>query len=265
MYSTTEEISEACTGQASGEEKRVSADEEQQLAGSKEEFEEEGGGGPSKAGRGEAMKIIVFGASGGTGRELVRQGTTMGHEVTAFVRNPQSIGGIPAIRAAVGDARDGDAVAAAVQGQDAVLSALGARSLRDSTLLPEAMTGILAGMQRHGVKRLIVLGAAGAWPGASSKVSIAGQAIVGMLGLTLLRHAFAAQRAMQKLIRTSDAEWTIVQPPLLLDEPGRGVYRVDGDGLPPRGMRIARGDVAAFMLAQLSSAEWVRKAPFVAW
>ncbi|HTV81553.1 MAG TPA: SDR family oxidoreductase [Acidobacteriaceae bacterium] len=211
------------------------------------------------------MKIVVFGASGGTGRELVRQGVALGHEVTAFVRNPQSLAGMPGIRLAAGDARDAKAVGAAVRGQDAVLSALGSRSLRDSTLLPEAMAGILAAIEGHGVRRLIVLGAAGAWPGAGSRVSGAGKLITGFLRLTLLRHAFEAQRAMQKLIRKSNTDWTIVQPPFLLNRPGRGVYRVDGDGLPPRGMRIARADVAAFMLEQLGSAEWVRKSPFLSW
>lgn len=211
------------------------------------------------------MKIVVFGASGGTGGELVRQGLGQGHEVTAFVRNPASMARVAGIHVLGGDARNAEAVASAVQGQDAVLSALGSRTLRDSTLLPEAMAGILAGMQRHGVKRLIVLGAAGAWPGASSKVSGAGKIIVGLLRLTLLRHAFAAQRAMQTMIYASNTDWTIVQPPFLVNAPGRGTYRVDGDSLPPRGMRIARTDVAAFMLAQLGSAEWVRKAPFVTW
>ncbi len=211
------------------------------------------------------MRIVVFGASGGTGRELVRQGIAQGHEVTGFVRNPQSVKDIPGVRVTTGDARNAAAVAAAIEGQEAVLSALGSRTLRDSTLLPEAMTGILAGMRQHGVRRLIVLGAAGAWPGASSKVSGVGKVIVGLLRLTLLRQAFAAQRAMQELIFASDVEWTVVQPPFLLNEPGRGVYRVDGASLPLRGMRIARGDVSAFMLAQLGREEWVRKSPFVAW
>lgn len=211
------------------------------------------------------MRIVIFGASGGTGQELVRQGLALGHEVTAFVRSPASLAGVSGVRVAVGDARDATAVAAAMHGQEAVLSSLGSRSLRDSTLLPDAMTGILAGMRQQGVKRLIVLGAAGAWPGASSKVSGVGKAVVGLLRLTLLRNAFAAQRAMQTLIYASDTDWTIVQPPFLINAPGRGKYRVDGEGLPPRGMRIARADVAAFMLAQLGSADWVRESPFISW
>lgn len=211
------------------------------------------------------MKIVVFGASGGTGRELVRQGVALGHEVTAFVRNPASMAGEAGVRVAVGDARDGEAVAAAVAGQEAVLSALGSRSLADESMLPAAMGQILPGMRRHGVRRLIVLGASGVGPGAGKNLSPAARVALGLIAATVLRKPFAAQRAMQALIRESDAEWTVVQPPRLLDVAGRGVWRVDGDALPRGGLRIARADVAAFMLAQLSSREWVRKSPFVAW
>lgn len=211
------------------------------------------------------MRIVVFGASGGTGRELVRQAVAMGHEVTAFVRNPASMEGQSGARIFAGNALDDQAVTKVIAGQEAVLSALGSRSLRDNSLLPEAMRRILPAMQQYRVRRLIVLGAAGAWPGGSRKVSVVGKVIVGLLRMTLLRRPFQAQRAMQELIQTSDMDWTIVQPPFLLNAPGRGVYRVDGDSLPPRGMRIARADVAHFMLAQLGSAEWVRKSPFIAW
>lgn len=211
------------------------------------------------------MKIVVFGASGGTGRELVRQGVALGHEVTAFVRNPASMEGQNGVRIFAGNALDDRAVLNAIAGQEAVLSALGSRSLRDNSLLPEAMRRILPAMQQHRVRRLIVLGAAGAWPGGRSKVSVVGKLIVGLLRMTVLRRPFQSQRAMQELIQTSDTDWTIVQPPFLLNAPGRGVCRVDGESLPPRGMKIARADVAQFMLAQLGSAEWVRKSPFIAW
>jgi len=211
------------------------------------------------------MKIVIFGASGGTGRELVQQGLALGHEVTAFVRNPASMHGQSNIRVVVGDARDAATVFRAVAGQQAVLSALGSHSLRDNSLLPEAIPGVLAAMQQHQVQRLIVLGAAGAWPGATRQVSWVGKLVVGFLRTTLLRRPFEAQRAMQELIHASETEWTVVQPPFLLNAPGRGLFQVSGEGLPSRGMRIARADVAQFMLAQLTSTEWVRKSPFLAW
>lgn len=211
------------------------------------------------------MKIVVFGASGGTGRELVRQAVERGHQVTAFVRNPHKL---PAdaqntVRPVVGDALDARAVASAVEGQDAVLSALGPRTLGKDPLLVESMRHILAAMQQHGVRRLIVLGASGVTPGAARNLSAPVRLLQKVIAATVLKNPFAAQRAMQEQIHQSDTDWTVVQPPRLLNSPGRGKWRVEADALPARGLTIARADVASFMLAQLSSPEWVRKSPYL--
>ena len=210
------------------------------------------------------MKIVVFGASGGTGRELVKQGRAQGHDVTAFVRNPAAFTGGDHLRVVVGDVLDDKAVAAAMAGQDAVLSALGG-TLSDDTLLPESIGHILAAMKREGVRRLIVLGASGVWPGAAKRLSSGAQLFLRIIQATALKKAFRAQRTMQMRIQASDMDWTVVQPPRLVNKPGTGNYRVDGEALPANGTTIARADVATFMLAQLASPEWVRKSPFIAW
>lgn len=210
------------------------------------------------------MRIVVFGASGGTGRELVKQGLAQGHEVTAFVRNPAAFTGGDQLHVVVGDALDAKAVAVAIVGQDVVLSALGG-TLGDDTLLPESIGHILAAMKREGVRRLIVLGASGVWPGAAKRLSTPMRIMAQILDATLLKKPFRAQRAMQMRIQASETEWIVVQPPRLLNKPGTGSFRVDGEALPADGIRIARADVATFMLAQLSSAEWMRKSPFIAW
>lgn len=211
------------------------------------------------------MKIVVFGASGGTGQELLRQGVAQGHEVTAFVRDPKSVTGGDRLRVVVGDARDASAVVLAMAGQEAVLSALGSRSLGDETLLPESMTHILAAMRHEGVRRLIVLGASGVWPGAGKRLSPVAQLFLRVIQATALKKPFNSQRRMQELIRLSDTEWTVVQPPRLLNTAGRGTWRIDAEALPTNGTTIARADVATFMLQQLTTGEWVRKSPFIAW
>lgn len=210
------------------------------------------------------MNLVIFGASGGTGRELVRQGLAQGHSITVFVRNPAAFTGHEGLRVVVGDARDAQAVAQAIPGQDAVLSALGG-TLGDDSLLPESMQHILAAMKQNGVRRLIALGASGVWPGAARRLSAGAQFFLRIIQATVLKKAFASQRAMQLRIQASDVDWTVVQPPRLLNAPGRGQYRVDGEALPAGGTTIARADVASFMLEQLSSTEWVRKSPFIAW
>ncbi|HEX5235554.1 MAG TPA: SDR family oxidoreductase [Silvibacterium sp.] len=210
------------------------------------------------------MKIVIFGATGGTGRALVKQALAAGHEVTAFVRDPSKFAPEPRLRVAVGDALDGDTVRNAVAGQEAVISALGSRSLNDGTLLPRSMTHILAGMKQHGVRRLIVMGASGTMPQAEERLTALNRTLFRFGKAMLLRKPFASQTAMQKMVRASDTEWTIVQPPRLMNTPAKGRYRVDGEALPANGTHIPRADVATFMLAQLEKAEWVRRDVYVA-
>jgi putative NADH-flavin reductase len=211
------------------------------------------------------MRFVVFGASGGTGQELLRQGVSQGHEVTAFVRDPKTVTGGDRLSVVVGDALDPRAVALAVTGQAAVVSALGSRSLGDATLLPESMVHILSAMRQHNVRRLIVLGASGAFPGADKNLALPSRILLKVMKATFLKKPFQSQRAMQELVRMSDTDWTVVQPPRLLTVPAKGTYRVAEDALPAGGRQIARADVAAFMLEQLTSAQWVRKSPFIAW
>ncbi|MGC2636732.1 MAG: NAD(P)H-binding protein, partial [Acidobacteriaceae bacterium] len=105
----------------------------------------------------------------------------------------------------------------------------------------------------------------GVWPGAGKRLSRAAQLFLRVIQATVLKKPFHSQRKMQEMVRVSDTEWTVVQPPRLLNSQGRGTWRVDGDALPAHGTTIARADVASFMLQQLTTREWVRKSPFVAW
>ena len=151
------------------------------------------------------MKMVVFGASGGTGRELVRQGLAQGHDVTVFVRNPAAYTGGDRLRVVIGDALDPQAVALAISGQDAALSALGG-TLSDETLLPESMGHILAAMKQAGVRRLIVLGASGVWPGAAKRLSPVARGFLHVIESTVLSKAFRAQRTMQMRVQASDTD-----------------------------------------------------------
>lgn len=210
------------------------------------------------------MKLVIFGATGGIGRELVKQAVAAGHDVKAFVRNPSKLQVGPNLRAVTGNALDADAVSNAIAGQEVVITALGSRSLNDSVLLPRSMAHILAGMKQHGVRRLIVTGASGTMPKAEERLGPVKRAIFKAVKATLLRKPFESQTEMQKMVRASDTEWTIVQPPRLLNTPGTGRVRVDGEALPANGVTIPRADVAAFMLAQLQSPEWVRRDVYIA-
>jgi putative NADH-flavin reductase len=210
------------------------------------------------------MKIIIFGASGATGKELVRQARNRGHVVTAFIREPKTAPAIDGVRLVQGDARDDDAVSAAIEEQDAVVAALGSRSLGKSDLLQRSSFNIIAGMKRHRVQRLIVLGAAGALHDAAQNQGLFGRIFLRFLLRTLLRNVSRDQAAQEHQIEVSGLDYTIVRPPFLTNGPAVGRYRVVLDGLPAKWRPISRRDVAAFMIGQLDDVSFARKAPYLA-
>lgn len=212
------------------------------------------------------MKVIIFGASGGTGQLLVQEALAQGHAVTAFARRPDSILAAPApdLTVVQGDVYDASAVSAAIAGQDAVLSALGARNLGHSDLLEVSMRNILAGMTAHGVSRIVVLGASGARKDAALHQGILTRLFLKLVENTALREPFRSQQSQVRLLEASKAEYTIVLPPRLLNRASIGHYRVQEDGLPPAGLTIPRADVAEFMVRQLTDTTWIRKEPYLA-
>ena len=108
------------------------------------------------------MNVAVFGATGGTGRELVKQALERGHAVTAFVRDGAPLAGAgDGLTVMTGDIHDVAAVERCVQGQDAVLCALGSRHLKKTMIHATCTATIIDGMKRTGVKRLIVVSAMG--------------------------------------------------------------------------------------------------------
>lgn len=209
------------------------------------------------------MKVIIFGASGATGRELVRQAQQRGHAVTVFMRDT-SVSSSNGVRLIRGDARDANAVDAAVAGREAVLSALGSRSLGRSDLLEHSCRNIIAAMKRNRVERLIVLGMAGALRDAGSCQSFFGRNFLRLLLRTLLRNVAHDQAAQERQIEASNLKYTIVLPPFLTSRPASGRYRVELAGLPARWGPISRADVASFMVEQLDDVTFVRKGPYLA-
>jgi putative NADH-flavin reductase len=209
------------------------------------------------------MKIIVFGATGGTGKLIVTQALAKGHSVTALVRNPEGLPQDPHLRVVQGDVFDFATVVDAIRGHRAVLSALGARTLKKSDVLARAMPNILEGMRQEYVTRLIVLGAAGLdrdwgkYQNALTRMSL------WMAKATMLKHPFIDQKAQERLLAASDVDYTIVRTPRLIDGPFTGAYRVLPDALPPGALRVSRADVADFMLQQLTDPRFHRQGPYL--
>jgi putative NADH-flavin reductase len=212
------------------------------------------------------MKVAVFGASGATGRLLVERALTVGYEVTALVRRPAEFPFGQRVRVIEGNAFDADAVRRTVDGADVVLSALGARSIRREDVLERAVPLIVSAMREMGVRRIVALGSAGAKADSMKRQAAYRRWIVhGILYRTLLKWPVASQVAQWKILSESKLDWTMVLPPMLTNGAGRGSCRVDGEALPRGAARIARADVAAFMMQQIESREWIGKGVYIAW
>jgi putative NADH-flavin reductase len=208
------------------------------------------------------MRIIVFGASGATGRHLVGQALADGHEVTAFVRNASRLDTRTGqLTVVVGDVAEATVVRSAIEGQDGVLSALGAATPlgRDRTLV-DGVRHIVRAMEQSGVRRLVYLSFLGVREG-RRQLSLVGRYLVAP---TLLRNVVADHEVKERIIRQSTLDWVIVRPPRLTNGARRGNYR---SGLDIRATsvipRISRADLAEFMLRQLSDDAYVRNAPAV--
>jgi putative NADH-flavin reductase len=208
------------------------------------------------------MNVLVFGASGGTGRELVKQALAQGHSVTAFVRDPTTFDSKhPHLKVVQGDVADYASVERAVQNQDAALCALGSSSplKRDPTLIA-GVRHIIEAMENAGVQRFIYLSFLGVRDG-RNQLSFLGKYIVAPL---VLRSVVADHEAKERLIKGSRLQWTIVRPPRLTNGQRTGAYR-SGERIAANSIipTISRADVADFMLKQLADDTYLHRAPGV--
>ncbi|MEU9702837.1 NAD(P)H-binding protein [Streptomyces sp. NPDC047981] len=210
------------------------------------------------------MKLTVFGATGGIGREIVRQALDAGHDVTAVVRDPARLP-VTGERLEVfrADLTDPGALRGAVAGKDAVLSGLGARGRADAGIAAKLTRSVLAAMDAEGVRRLLVVSAAplGPAPDGQSFVDKAALAIVN----AVLKDVYADLRVMEAEVAASATRWTSVRPPKLTDKPVTGRYRSVVGGTPPRGRSLARADVAHAMLAMIDDPATIGKPVGVAY
>lgn len=207
------------------------------------------------------MNLVVFGATGGTGRELVKQALGHAHTVRAFVRNPDKLKVIHhRLEVVQGDVLDRQAVAAAVAGQNAVLCALGMYDRKPNTELSDAVRNILAAMKKQKVKRLLFVSSLGV----GETKGQGGLIFNYVLHPLLLKSAFADKEKAEELIRQSKVDWTIVRPGRLTDARLTAKYRAGPDAAKGRWFpRVSRADVADFMLHALERNEHVRQAPSI--
>jgi kynurenine 3-monooxygenase len=199
------------------------------------------------------MRVVVFGAAGGTGRYVVAEALAAEHDVTVLVRDPATLGPVdPGVTVEVGDARDPEAVARVLAGAQGVISTIGGHGVGRSTAITDAMTTIVAGTPAG--TRLLAVSTVGAGESAS-QLPLA----VRMTVLVMLRNAIADHNGQERAIMGSELDWTIARCVGLTDGPATGDVHVLTEGR-VGGSRIARADVARWLVGNLADPAYSRQA-----
>jgi putative NADH-flavin reductase len=191
------------------------------------------------------LKLVVLGATGGIGLELVRQALNGGHDVTAFVRDAEKLKEFgDRIRVFSGNLLDADETAQVIQTNDAILSAFGPRvpvSKNDATLLRQFAHTLTSAMTQAGIRRVIVVSTAFLFKDAVMPPAY-------LFGRLFFPGIVEDASGMEEVIQSSGLDWTIVRPPQLTDASITAKYRATVGHLPNFGFKISRSDTADFML-----------------
>src|SRR6202050_3153133 len=194
------------------------------------------------------MKLVVFGANGPTGRLLTAQALAAGHTVTAFTRHPNTFpGDREGLRIVQGDALDPAAVGETIAGQDAVLSTIGTRySRKPITLYSESAANMIQAMRDHGVRRLVCVSSSVTDPALRSRSTGGGVVFKKILKPfftnVIGKSMYADLLRMERLVMTTDLDWTILRPSGLFETPAVTEYMLAEDFLRER--FTSRADLA---------------------
>jgi putative NADH-flavin reductase len=208
-------------------------------------------------------KILVLGATGGTGRLIVDQAVARGDDVAVLVRSAEKAKDLKGAKIIVGDARDEAALRQAVKGRDAVVSALGtpASPFKEVTLLSTATRALVKAMEAENVSRLVAITGIGAGDSAGHGGFLFDKLIFPLL----LRNIYADKDRQEAIVKNSGLAWTLVRPSVLNNKPGRGTIKAIEDLSDFHGGSISREDVAKFVLDQVSADAWLRRSPLITW
>jgi putative NADH-flavin reductase len=202
------------------------------------------------------MNLVVLGATGSTGLEIVRQAIEYGHSVTAFVRSPERLKPFrDRISVKQGNLLDAAELEPVIKGHDAVLSAFGPRvpiAKGDANLLRQFAVALTTAMPRAGVRRVVLESVAFLFKDAIIPPAY-------LLGRLFFPGVVADASGMEKVLEKSGLDWTIARPPKLTPKPYTGKYRVREGHLPAFGFSISYADVADFMIKAVQNRSLIGK------
>ena len=201
--------------------------------------------------------LLVIGANGGIGRQTIELALAAGYHVTALVRNPANLPLThPDLEIIKGDILRPETFEHHLKGKTAVISAIGVKGGlfgdKPTTLYSRGNATLLQAMQRAETRRAFFISA--------SAIEISPvlpwfvRLIAKYVIQKLLRHMYADLRAMESVVKDSKADWTIIRPPQLIDKPVTGHYRWSVNSFLKNCLKIARADVAHFMIHHIDDA-----------
>ncbi|MGR6920226.1 NAD(P)-dependent oxidoreductase [[Actinomadura] parvosata] len=191
------------------------------------------------------MKILVIGATGRTGKHVLTQGAGRGHEITAFARRPELL----TDRSRLADVRQGDAhdlqaVRAAVQGQDAVLAAVGGSGIAST---------LITAMREAGVRRVVMT--------SSRSVPATRPRLAVTLAWLFFRAAYVDLARAEGMLQVSGLDWTVARATMLNDKPPAGRVHIDFEANATGGaMQLSRADYAMALLDAVEDPALIGKA-----
>jgi nucleoside-diphosphate-sugar epimerase len=210
------------------------------------------------------MQVTVFGATGGIGRHVVDQLLAAGHDVVAYARNPTKLNrDDPRLRVVTGELADRDRVLEAVQGSDAVISALGPSLKRGVTGTPvtDGTRNIIDAMHATGVRRFVGL-ATPSVPDTRDQPTLKAR-VLPVLANLLFPHALRDLRGMTQAVTDSGLEWTIARITNPTNKPATGTVRAGFLGVDRVGSAMTRTDIATFLTRQLTDTTYHHGAPAI--
>lgn len=209
--------------------------------------------------------VALFGATGPTGRHIIEEALKQGYNLSVYTRDPKKLAPFAGrIKIVVGDLQDQSAIAKCVQGADAVISALGPNSLKVQGDKPvmHGLTHVIAAMKHAGVRRLIQISTA-AYRDPRDGFAIKTHAFA-LLFKVIARKGYEDIKATGELVAHSDLDWTLVRIPNLKDGPAAGGVDVGWYGKTKLSTKLSRGNLAKFLVDQVTDRKFVHAAPGIA-
>ena len=205
------------------------------------------------------MKLVVFGATGNVGQQVVKQALEQGHEVIAFARNPLKLQiKHPKLQLFQGDVMDSARVEQALQGQDIVVCTLGSGKKLSGKVRSQGTQNIIEAMKKCAMKRLIcqtTLGVGESWGSLNFYWKYV------MFGF-ILRKVFADHQIQEDMVQNSGLDWTIIRPRAFIEGELTGQYRHGFPGTDKTSkLTITHADVADFILKQLADDFYLYQTP----